>query len=778
MINKRLINTGVEAAPAAFDPLQNFEVVTYTGNGGTQKITGYIRKGAAFNGSSSKIDLQLTTGLSGADPRSVSLWVNVPALPGVIYCFYSSGTNSDGQAFQFSVTSTGAISVSYYNRNINTTTTLSTNTWYHIVATYKGGDISTFSNTEIYINGSAQTLVAGGGSVTGTANIPDTNHSIGYAKLDNLYFLNGKIDQVRIFDKALSSGEVTTLYGETYASSTKSTTDIFGDGSGVALYELDEDANDTGLYGSGAIDSGQSAVFNGSSSYINFGDSPELRLTGSYSVSGWANFNSIPASTQRLITKDNANDYSGGYSLNVNSTNIYWQHNNGSATAVGYAHSFSTGTWYHFTITYDSSTTTNNLKLYINGSNVSTSNAASPINGESSNYLFFGTYGSTSPSGQYFNGKLDQVRIYSSALSASDVEALVSETNVPTANLTAHYKLDGNANDETGSYNGTATSITYSDPAEFPAYNGTPTNVNFLGMAFQPDLVWIKGRIQNQHSGVFDSVRGADLWLRSGTTDAENDFGGGYGVTSFDTNGFTIGSGSAINNNGDGNVAWCWKAGGSAVSNTNGTITSQVSANQDAGFSIVKFPTTATNVNVGHGLSQAPEMIIYKNTTFVDNWYVYHKDLSSPNTQYLNLNTTSQAITNATNNFSSVTSDTFTSYLASGGDIVCYCFHSVDGYQKVGYHTSDASVKITTGFEPRWIMQKYTGVASNWWIMDTSRYDGSTGSHGGKLVKPYLEANTSNAEGSVPPGSVEFVSDGFYPTNFFNSNGVIYLAIA
>ena len=74
-INKRLINTGVEAAPAAFDPLQNFETVTYTGNGGTQKITGYIRKGAAFNGSSSKIEVNSPI-VNVSNDYTVSMWLN------------------------------------------------------------------------------------------------------------------------------------------------------------------------------------------------------------------------------------------------------------------------------------------------------------------------------------------------------------------------------------------------------------------------------------------------------------------------------------------------------------------------------------------------------------------------------------------------------------------------------------------------------------------------------------------------------------------------------
>ena len=188
--------------------------------------------------------------------------------------------------------------------------------------------------------------------------------------------------------------------------------------------------------------------------------------------------------------------------------------------------------------------------------------------------------------------------------------------------------------------------------------------------------------------------------------------------------------------------------------------------------------------NIGHGLSSAPEFIIIKNTTTAQNWVVYNTITnlgdSSLDYGYLSLNYAFNYSGNS--GLSYPTSTVFnvgtSSFDNSNNDVfIAYCFHSVNEYQKIGSYTSNASVKISTGFEPRFLMIKYYGTTSNWWIMDTQRYGGETGLNGGKLVKPFLEANTSSAEQSVSAGSVEIMSDGFYPTNFFNSNGVIYLAI-
>jgi hypothetical protein len=533
MVNKRLINTGV--AVAAFDPLQNFETVTYTGNGGTQKITGYIRKGAAFNGSSSYIDVSYPYANS---TFSISLWFKANSIAtagaGVttIISGRLNGTN----------TNVGNIWIDSQKMRIHSTTkyaditySFNTNQWYHI------GIIYDSSNFYGIVNGSilTPTNVTSYSGTNNTLRIGDSSYS-------------GSIDQVRLFNKTLSSGEVTTLYGETYASSTVSTTDIFGDGSGVALYELDEDANDTG-----------------------------------------------------------------------------------------------------------------------------------------------GTY------------------------------------------------------------------------------NGTPTNVNFLGMAFQPDFVWVKGRSFTIDHAAFDSVRGAQKYISPSTTGAEGTYG--TVLTSFDSNGFTVGSNSGVNSTNQTYVAWCWKGGGTAVSNTDGTITSTVSANQAAGFSIVKYTGGGTGTQtVGHGLSSAPELVIIKNLTDTEQWIIWHKDFTA--SEYLQFTTTTkQSFSNIwggtpSNSVIYVGSDRWGTMSGSSKNYISYNFHSVDGYQKVGSYTGNNTTNVvTTGFQPRFVMVKASSHTSSWYIVDSSRTDDK-----------FLSPDLSNAE-YTDAGKINFTSTGFTLTSIsYNNSGYtwIYLAIA
>jgi hypothetical protein len=377
----------------------------------------------------------------------------------------------------------------------------------------------------------------------------------------------------------------------------------------------------------------------------------------------------------------------------------------------------------------------------------------------------------------------------------------VSETNAPSANLSAHYKLDGDVTDETGNYNGTATSITYSDPAEHPVYNGTatnvtygydgtPTNVSFVGTSFQPDFVWIKRRSATENHAIFDSVRGVQKEINSNRTNAESTKTNA--VSSFNSNGFTTGDNGATNASGQTYVAWNWKAGGTAVSNTDGTITSSVSANQDAGFSIVKYTGNSTaGATVGHGLSTAPQLIIIKNLNVVGgsskNWTVYSETLG--NTDYLYLNTSSQAQTyNFWNNTSPV-SDKFTvssdtNVNSSSGNYIAYCFHSVDGYQKIGSYTgTSGSVTVSdVGFQPRFVLIKgATAGASfggSWLIVDSIRGDG------GFNTAKFLEPHSSGAEFTNGVYGVTFTSNGFTipsgsSVNLNTNNGTfIYLAIA
>ena len=792
MVGKRLVNTG--GAVAAFDSLQNFETVTYTGNGGTQKITGYIRKGAAFNGSSSRINYSSI--FTGEEIRTYSFWFNTDSNnTGTVFI--------SGGKLQFTIDPDATNSVTIYkwkNGQSQFTTgtpnnmrqgvanpTINLNQWYHGVVIMSGTADDDFS---FYLNGSQVSLTYSDNYTAGYTNDGDWIGTNG--RYSNVYYSNfsGKIDQVRIFDKALSSSEVTTLYGETYASSTKSTTDIFGDGSGVALYQLDEDANDTGT---GGIDSGQSAVFNGSSSFIDTGISGHSLAWG---YSGWFN---TTATSGVILASLNGSGSSDGVSISLLSGGVlrFIFAVGGTLTvSSGFdlGSGLNDGNWHFFAYTWDG----------VSGNDVA-------IRIDNNSYSYTPTIGGTTTSdttlkigragiaaaGGYLNGKIDQVRIYSSALSSSDVTNLYNESSVPTTNLIAHYKLDGNANDETGSYNGTATSITYSDPAEYPtydgtatnvsyAYDGTPTNVSFVGTSFQPDLVWIKSRSDSDHHVLLDSIRGGTNPLMPSGTSAEiadTDY-----IQSFDSNGFTVRVDTqrfdfSHNESGDPLVAWCWKAGGtvSANNNTDGSITSTVSANTDAGFSIATYTGNNTqNATVGHGLGIEQKMVIIKRTDAANSWWVPLPILGS--NKFMELNTTAAATTDSQYQYTQ-TSDVFkftsssqsAQYNASGGSYVMYSFADIDGYQKVGSYTGNGSSAKTvyTTFEPRWIMIKRTDSTGDWYIYDQLR-DGTNDRQ--------LYANLSDQE-STTSDVITYNSDGF--TIAASGSGVnasggtyIYLAIA
>jgi hypothetical protein len=571
--NKKFFTTGgiVASTPsaAAFDPLQNFETVTYTGNGGTQKITGHIRKGGAFNGSSSVITIpNIKSQLQSGASFTISCWVNVSSSQSGEAMIINTAASSGTQGVNIGIRdSTGLV---YFqirgNNNLNAsgTTNLVGAGWKNIVLTH------TTSSTILYVNGTQEASI--GANTIGT--IPN-DLTFGKWANSSLYYLNGSIDQVRIFNTALNSTQVGQLALEDYTDPKKSTTDYFEDGSGVALYELDEDANTTPYYpyGTGAIDSGQSAVFNGSSSSIVINDAIPLRLTNNYTISFWVKI-AAQGNLLRIITKDDGLDNSHGYSIFINpGGTLGWTHNSGSNNTWGTGFNPNENQWYNIVGTFDGS----KRILYVDGSYYDEISTTVNVTGNTDKVII-GSYGASTPQGQYFNGSIEQVRIYSSALSASDVEALASETNVPTANLVAHYKLDGNGNDETTNYNATSVNnITYSDPAEFPnvAYNGTPTNVNFLGMAFQPDLVWIKSRdsIYSGNHLWYDSVRGAGkvIYSDGAYVEATNPIDGYLG--SFDSNGFSLSSGTRntndVSNSGENYVAWCWKAGGAVTPNNN-----------------------------------------------------------------------------------------------------------------------------------------------------------------------------------------------------------------
>ena len=284
----------------------------------------------------------------------------------------------------------------------------------------------------------------------------------------------------------------------------------------------------------------------------------------------------------------------------------------------------------------------------------------------------------------------------------------------------------------------------------------------------QPDFVWFKNRGTTNSQGLQDSVRGFDTTGIQSTngTDADPAFDGstlGY-VSAVGSDGFTVEAGNCANASSNNYVAWCWKAGGgSGSSNTDGSITSTVSANTTAGFSIVKYTGTGANATVGHGLGATPKMIIFKNLDTTRNWGVLHHKLSGSGLYNLLLNSTNAEAnypsemfnsTSPTNSVFSVGTSNDTN--ESGDNIIAYCFAEKTGYIKFGSYTGNGNADgafIYTGFKPAMIIFKQTNTSGgHWYIYDNKR--------GQNELDDHLYPNLSSAE-ATGDNAIDILSNGF-----------------
>lgn len=291
-------------------------------------------------------------------------------------------------------------------------------------------------------------------------------------------------------------------------------------------------------------------------------------------------------------------------------------------------------------------------------------------------------------------------------------------------------------------------------------YTGNGSTNAITGVGFQPDFVWGKSRSNATSNFLYDAVRGVYKRLISDSTAAETDETGG-GLSSFNSDGFTVQANSTENGNARTFVAWNWKANGSGSTNTAGSITSTVSANTTAGFSIVTFNAgTAGNKTVGHGLGVKPAMVIFKDRTTTSSWLVWHQSLSSQTQSYLILQTTAASVNDSRIWANTAPTSTVLSFESGysfdiNDNIVAYCFAQVAGYSAFGSYTGNGSTNGTfvyTGFRPRFIMIKRTDTTANWFIFDTAR---DTYNAAGLELYP----NLSNAEADGRP-DLDILSNG------------------
>ena len=299
-------------------------------------------------------------------------------------------------------------------------------------------------------------------------------------------------------------------------------------------------------------------------------------------------------------------------------------------------------------------------------------------------------------------------------------------------------------------------------------------------------LAWIKGRSAAESHHLFDSLRTLTgtkyyLELNSDTTDADQNFGG---ITSPTLGSYTNTAGAAPTNiNGRTYVQWLWQAGSSAAaSNTSGSITSTVSANTTAGFSIVTYTGTGSAATIGHGLGVAPKMIIVKNRDAADAWQVYHAaNTANPETDYLVLNTTAATADNVNRwNDTLPTSTVFS--IGNGVEVntntekyVAYCWAAISGYSAFTSYTGNGSADgpfVYCGFRPKFVMIKRSSAVADWFIYDAVRNTYN-------VCNLYLNPNVSGAQGTY--NSFDLVSNGFKLRDSlasFNSSGDTFIVAA
>ena len=834
---------------------------------------------------------------------SVSCWVNFytikAASVGVIGNFKTGVTpqigwaiaHQSGTPFQFWADGTASSN----GAKAQGTTNPVAGIWYNIVGTYDG------TNIKIYVNG----LLEGTTAYSATPAQTDQPLVIGrwYGNYDDLY-TDGKIDQVRIFNKAISADEVTKLYNEIQCANTIATPESYFD---TALYVGDNtnrDITSIGFkpgfvwiknrdanYNHALYDSvrgpGTSSASNQLSSNTdndtawhspNYGYLSAFLDNGFSLTNGSINGSSVNANNNNTVAwawkagSSNVTNNDGTISSTVSASPesgfsiVTYSPNNTVGMSIGHGLSKApslvitkrldtTQDWGVYTNVSTGDTTTNWLSL--NDADAYGSGSYMTIKSTTLELPQTGAFWASNSSNQvaYCFANIDGYQRISSYVGTGINEnfiytgfepAWVLIKNVSTGIknwVIADNKRDNAdewlyANDSSDAYDDANTYTRFYENGFSVAANGSfvntsgdsyiflaiaanpdttaPTKANsfktkiyigdggtqsITGVGFKPDLTWVKNRSTTGNHALIDSVRGVSKPINANQDYLEQNYPG-FTLTSFLDDGFSVTdnsdglygwngpAGSTYGGSTGGYVSWNWKAldhdRNLASINNDGSITSLVSANPAAGFSIVKYRSIANlqQFGVGHGLSSAPEIILQKkygpSSTSVSNWYVITSVIDG-SIDYLNLNGTAIK-TDMTGTFANfqLGSSTFTDWWTGPDqDIINYCWHSVAGYSKIGtYEGTNSTVTVSdVGFKPSFVMIKNVDDTGNWVILDNSRNTITD------RLNNWLRADTNGAEtGAVSTAYITVNDNGFIVANTTslgtNSNGDTYLYMA
>lgn len=320
-------------------------------------------------------------------------------------------------------------------------------------------------------------------------------------------------------------------------------------------------------------------------------------------------------------------------------------------------------------------------------------------------------------------------------------------------------------------------------------YTGNGLNGRSIsGVGFKPDLVWAKQRDESRYHSIYDSVRGSNLLLRSDNVAGDVD-AAGTGLNSFDSDGFSVGIDNGINKANQQYVAWCWKAGNTTQTNTSGSITSTVSVNQTAGFSIVSWTgngSTSTQT-IGHGLNRTPSFTIVKardnavTDSSANDWWVYFGQTDNLRIRLNRIDSAfidgNNGLRHATNSGRFTLASDSTIFRESNVRYIAYTWAEIEGFSKFGSYVGNGSSDgpfVYCGFKPAWILIKQTNTTGDWNIWDSSRVS----TNPNQLV---LSPNVTNLELSWG-GGIDFLSNGFKlrstEYNFSNINGGTFIFAA
>jgi hypothetical protein len=541
--------------------------------------------------------------------------------------------------------------------------------------------------------------------------------------------------------------------------------------------------------------------------------------------SGWIKRGNI-GTAQRLWGTVNGSSQEENIRFEANNTIRWYAHNAGGSAADNDLSTVAVfrdvSDWYHIQIVKDTtqSTAANRNKLYVNGvlqSWAGTSYASLNYDGwinasGSDNNHRIGAHAYSTGS-QPFDGYMSDVHFI-------DGQAL-SPTSFGETIDNSWKKID-----YTGTYGTNGFKLNFQDDVVSEGFNtvtwkgNSPLSQSISGLGFSPDLVWIKSRSQTYNHVLVDTVRGQGKDLYSNTTGAQTSTSSE--LISFDADGFSVGSGGSANDptGSLGFVAWCWEAGGTptavnsagagavptagsvkidGVNSTSAlagsTAATKISANTTRGFSIVTFTADAVSGTVAHGLTTAPDLIIAKPINHAGtNWYVQVPDVLPAN-EILNLDGNTAAFNPGENHFNdTVPTDSVFSYggymgnSLTGDDKLAYCFHSVNGYSKIGTwqnNNSTTGTQVTgLGFKPAWIMVKDIDAGETWYILDNTRQPTNVSPPSTKFLIP----NATSTEGSnnASTATIDFQADGFQikTTNpasgelSYGTRNYIYMAFA